>query len=228
MIGPTLAERVALRMRERSLTVTDLARAAGVGRANVNKLLTSKTGRTTSLDVLQRIAIVLRANPSYLVAETDSLAAFTIDRRSSVASRIEARRSERGLSYKALGDRSGVHRTGIAKIVRYPERSPLVETVRRIAAGLGTTFADLSGEIRTPRPERRPPVRPPVPAHLVDVADSLGLPFSELLALAVYADALDTHSGRLNLTRAPRAWQALWRRTYGVPTIAAADSNLER
>lgn len=55
-------------------------------------------------------------------------------------------RTSRGFSQQALGDRAGVSRNFVSQIER-GESVPTVATLTRLATGLGTTVAELLGEV---------------------------------------------------------------------------------
>jgi len=59
---------------------------------------------------------------------------------------IRRRREEAGLSQEALADAAHLHRTYISLLER-GQRQPQLETIRALAQGLGTTMAELVGEL---------------------------------------------------------------------------------
>ena len=59
---------------------------------------------------------------------------------------VRRRREEAGLSQEALADAARLHRTYISLLER-GQRQPQLETIRALARGLGTTMAELVGEL---------------------------------------------------------------------------------
>lgn len=56
--------------------------------------------------------------------------------------RIRELRQQRGLSQEDLAERSGLHRTQIGFVER-AERSPRLDTIEKLARGLGVSLAEL-------------------------------------------------------------------------------------
>src|SRR5687768_14904467 len=61
---------------------------------------------------------------------------------------IRRRRGLKGLGQEALADRAGLHRTHVSLLER-GKRMPTLEVVRKLAAGLETTMADLITELES-------------------------------------------------------------------------------
>lgn len=59
---------------------------------------------------------------------------------------VRRRRLAAGLSQEALADSAGLHRTYISLLER-GQRQPQLDTIHSLARGLGTTMAELVGEL---------------------------------------------------------------------------------
>lgn len=64
---------------------------------------------------------------------------------------VRRRRKELGLSQEALAAEADLHRTFVSMIER-GERRPSLEVVRKLAAGLDTSAADLVAELEREAP----------------------------------------------------------------------------
>jgi transcriptional regulator with XRE-family HTH domain len=77
---------------------------------------------------------------------------------------IRRRRLQAGLGQEALADKAGLHRTHVSLLER-GKRMPTLIVVKKLAAALGTSMADLMAELESPPEERaeqqpRPQGRP--------------------------------------------------------------------
>lgn len=69
-----------------------------------------------------------------------------VDARDSFAKNLRAQRQRRGLSQEALGAEVGLHRTEVSLLER-AQRDPRLETIVKLARGLGVRPADLLANI---------------------------------------------------------------------------------
>lgn len=209
----SFAERLRARRLELGLTPADLSERTRISRPAVHDLeaLPRRSPRVTTVG---RLATGLETSFAYLAGELDAPRPEP--------SRLIHRRVPESLI--AAADRLAIPFSSVLSLAAYAEGVDTRAGSRyrsrslREWAQLWRELDGLLSQSDAAAPARRDGPRGPLlPEHLIDVSDALGLPFSEVLALAVYADAIDSRSGRLDVDRAPRAWQSAWRRVYGVP-----------
>jgi transcriptional regulator with XRE-family HTH domain len=101
------------------------------------------------------------------------------DEAAALARKVRAYRADRGLSLSALATAAGLSKSYISAIEHGEAPRPSGQTLYAIAEALGVTMSDLLGRKLLSEPTSQEP-----PPSLLELADELGLPETDVSMLA--------------------------------------------
>lgn len=155
-----LGERVREMRTARGWSQQDLGEMTGIGRTNVSRIEGGK--KNITLEVLRRLAVSLQVHWADLLDDratgspsTEGTPVPFQRQLINFGTRAYQARAIQRLSQQALADRTGIGRSAISWIEDGTQNVTL-ETLSRLAAGLGVHWADLLDDRQT---------NPPLPAQ---------------------------------------------------------------